>query len=235
MNYLEIANSGFLFVLCLIPVLVILVQTFIFIRAAWRKGIELGFDKEKMKKCITTSATFSVIPSLSLVALFVALSVGIGKFFPWLRLSNIGAGAYEAVAAEIAMTTTGASSWEELTLAGFVTVMLCMNLGMSIAPLNTLITAKGFNKSLKKARTTNPFILIGTSAAFAGIIARLTVPYFLDVSHILPLIAAVAGALIMFLCTYFGKNNHLLIEFGLSLGIIGGVVICILAALAGIA
>lgn len=234
MNYLEVANSGFMFVLCLIPVLIILAQTFIFIHSAWKKGLELGFDKAKMKQCITTSATFSIIPSLSLVALFVALSVGIGKFFPWLRLSNIGAGAYEAVAAEIAMTTSGASEWSELTLAGFVTVMLCMNFGMSIAPLNTILTQKGYDKKLKKARKSNAFILIGTSAAFAGIIARLTVPYFLDVAHILPLAAAVSGALIMFLCSYFGKNKPVLKEFGLSLGIVGGVVVCIICAAAGL-
>ena len=36
MNYLDIANSGFMFILCAIPVCVILVQTILFIRLAWK-------------------------------------------------------------------------------------------------------------------------------------------------------------------------------------------------------
>ena len=179
MNYLDIANSGFMFILCAIPVCVILVQTILFIRLAWKQGIEIGFDEEKMKQCVKTSATFSIIPSLPILIVLVVLmplSVSIGKFFPWLRLSNIGAGAYEAVAAGVGLSATGAADYSELTLAGFLTIMMCMNLGMSVAPLNTLITLKSYDKTLRKAKKSNPFMVIGTAAAFTGIIARLTIP-----------------------------------------------------------
>ena len=234
MNYLDIANSGFMFILCAIPVGVILVQTSLFIRLAWKQGIEIGFDEEKMKQCVKTSATFSIIPSLTLVTLLVALSVSIGKFFPWLRLSNIGAGAYEAVAAGVGLSATGAADYSELTLAGFLTIMMCMNLGMSVAPLNTLITLKSYDKTLRKAKKSNPFMVIGTAAAFTGIIARLTIPYYVNVTAVLPFIATITGAIVMFACNQIGKKHSLFKEFGLSFGIIAGVLMCIIVSAAGI-
>ena len=205
MNYLDIANSGFMFILCAIPVCVILVQTILFIRLAWKQGIEIGFDEEKMKQCVKTSATFSIIPSLTLVTLLVALSVSIGKFFPWLRLSNIGAGAYEAVAAGVGLSATGAA-----------------------------ITLKSYDKTLRKAKKSNPFMVIGTAAAFTGIIARLTIPYYVNVTAVLPFIATITGAVVMFACNQIGKKHSLFKEFGLSFGIIAGVLMCIIVSAAGI-
>ena len=69
MNYLDIANSGFMFLLCLVPICVIVVQSIRFMAMAWKQGLEIGMDKTKLKKCITTAASISVIPALSLVSL----------------------------------------------------------------------------------------------------------------------------------------------------------------------
>lgn len=233
MNYLDIANSGYMFVLCLIPILAILGQTVAFIRLAWKQGKAIGFSTDKMKQCIKSSAVFSIIPSLALVAIMVALVTMLGKFFPWLRLSNIGAGPYEAIAANIGFTATGAASFEELTLAGFCTIMITMNVGMSIAPLNTLLTLKTYDKTLRKAKVSNPFLIIATSAAFVGIICRLCVPYILDFSNHLAMLAAIVGGAVMYGCLMIGKKKSTFKEFGLSFGIIAGVLACIIAAAMG--
>lgn len=227
--YLDVANSGFIFVLCAIPVAIIVCQTILFIRLAWRQGKEIGFSEEKMKQCIKSSGVFSIIPSLTLVTLYVALSVSIGKYFPWLRLSNIGAGAYESIAAGVGLSATGLTEYSQLTLSGLLTIMLCMNFGMSIAPLNTLITLKTYDKSLRKAKNTNPFLTLATSAAFVGIIARLTMPYYMNVSVPLSFIAAIVGAIVMLLCMVAGNKYSFFKEFGLSFGIIAGVGACIIA------
>ena len=234
MNYLDVANSNFMFLLCAIPVMIILVQTILFIRLAWKQGVEIGMSPEKLKQCIRTSATFSVIPTLTLVALLVALSITIGKYFPWLRLSNIGAGAYEAVAAEIGFSATHAAEWSALTLSGFLTVMLCMNLGMSVAPLNVLLTLKSYDKKLRTAKKTNPFIMIGTGAAFVGVVARLSLPFFVNYKNHLSFIAAITGALVMYLCHHLGKTRSAFKDFGFSFAIITGIVVCIAVAALGI-
>lgn len=235
MNYLDIANSSFMFVLCLIPILSILLQTVAFIRISWKQGKEIGFSTDKMKQCIKSSAVFSIIPSLALVAIMVALCTMIGKFFPWLRLSNIGAGPYEAIAANIGFTATGAASYSELDLAGFCTIMITMNVGMCVAPLNVLFTLKTYDKTLRKAKVSNPFLIIATSAAFIGIICRLCIPSFLDFTNHLGMLAAITGALVMYACLQLGKKKSMFKEFGLSFGIIAGVIACIIAAALGMA
>lgn len=230
MNYLDVANSGLMFVLCLVPIAVIVAQALRFMLMAWKKGLELGMDKAKLKKCVTTSATISVIPALSLVSLLIAMAPNIGKYFPWLRLSNIGAGGYEPLAAGIGLEAAGFSDYTALTLGGFVVIMLVMNIGMSIAPLNTVLTLKGYDKVLKKAKTTNRFLLIGTSAAFAAVVARLNVPYFTNWGNTLPFVAAVVGAVAMFICIKLKKKVPVLGDFALSLAIVAGVIACCLIA-----
>ena len=97
---------------------------------------------------------------------------------------------------------------------------------MSIAPLNTILTLKGYDKVLKKAKTTNKFLLIGTSAAFAAVIARLNVPYFTNFTPILPFAAAVTGGLVMLGCMLLKKKVPVLGDFALSVSIIAGVIVC---------
>lgn len=230
MNYLDVANSGLMLAMCLIPIAVITVQAIRFMMMAWKRGLELGMDKTKLKKCITTSASISVIPALSLVTLMIAMSPNLGKYFPWLRLSNIGAGGYEPMAAGVGLEAAGYTEYAALTLGGFVVIMMVMNIGMSIAPVNTLLTLKGYDKVLKKAKTTNRFLLIGTSAAFAAVVARLNVPYFTNWTNTLPFVAAVAGAVTMFICIKLKKKVPVLGDFALSLAILAGVVICCLIA-----
>lgn len=230
MNYLDVANSGLMLAMCLIPITVITIQAVRFMAMAWKRGLELGMDKNKLKKCITTSATISVIPALSLVTLMIAMSPNIGKYFPWLRLSNIGAGGYEPLAAGIGLEAAGFSDYTALTLGGFVVIMMVMNIGMSIAPVNTMLTLKGYDKVLKKAKTTNRFLLIGTSAAFAAVVARLNVPYFTNWGNKLPFVAAVVGAITMLICMKLKKKAPVLGDFALSLAILAGVIVCCLIA-----
>lgn len=230
MNYLDVANSGLMLALCLVPITIIVIQALRFMVMAWKRGIELGMDKAKLKKCITTSATISVIPALSLVTLMIAMSPNLGKYFPWLRLSNIGAGGYEPLAAGIGLEAAGFTEYTALTLGGFVVIMMVMNIGMSIAPVNTMLTLKGYDKVLKKAKNTNRFLLIGTSAAFAAVVARLNVPYFTNWGNTLPFVAAVVGAITMFICIKLKKKVPVLGDFSLSLAILAGVIVCCLIA-----
>lgn len=230
MNYLDVANSGFMFILCLIPVCIIVLQSLRFMKMAWEQGIEIGMDKTKLKKCITTSVSISIVPALSLVTLMIAMSPNLGKFFPWLRLSNIGAGGYEPLAAGIGLEAAGFQEYSALTLGGFVVIMLVMNIGMSIAPLNTMLTLKGYDKVLKKAKTTNKFLLIGTSAAFAAVIARLNVPNFTNFGNTMSLISALSGAAAMFICIKLKKKCPVVGDFALSIAIIVAVIVCCVAA-----
>lgn len=134
------------------------------------------------------------------------------------------------MAAGIGLEAAGFSEYSACTLGGFVVIMLVMNIGMSLAPINCLLTLKGYDKALKKAKTTSRFLLIGTSAAFTAVLARLNAPYFTDFTKMLPFISAVTGAVAMFLCMKLKKKCPVVGDFALSIAIVAGVVVVCLVA-----
>ena len=48
MNYLDVANSGLMFALCLVPVCVIVLQALRFMAMAWKQGLEIGIDRKSV-------------------------------------------------------------------------------------------------------------------------------------------------------------------------------------------
>lgn len=109
-NFTTIANHIIMFVLCLIPIILVLGQSAIYIRMGLKRTKELGVDQKNVKKAITNSAIFSILPSLPIVITVVALMPTLGKYLPWLRLSVIGSAAYETACAEMTMVGFGLSN-----------------------------------------------------------------------------------------------------------------------------
>ena len=64
MHYLEIANSDIVLILFSSAIVVVVIQSLLFIRKAWKRGLELGIDKKAMTKAMTNSAIFTILPSL---------------------------------------------------------------------------------------------------------------------------------------------------------------------------
>ncbi|MBQ7520295.1 MAG: DUF5058 family protein, partial [Clostridia bacterium] len=95
MTVLQSLNSGGMYLICGVIVAFIAVVCVIFMIRAWRMGKALGMDTTRMKRAITASATFSVLPSVGILLGVLALSGSLGVPWPWLRLSVIGALHYE--------------------------------------------------------------------------------------------------------------------------------------------
>lgn len=66
-------------------------------------------DKSVLKNVMISSASFTIIPSISILLGVIALSGTLVIPLPWMRLSIIGALHYETTVAEIAATSTGMS------------------------------------------------------------------------------------------------------------------------------
>jgi hypothetical protein len=79
----------------------------------------------------SSSATFTLLPSISILLGVVALSGSLGVPFSWLRLSVIGSLQYELQVAEIAATALGLLGLSEIENMGqFVTIALVMTAGI---------------------------------------------------------------------------------------------------------
>ena len=99
MKYLEIANSGLLYLLAGLVIVFVVVQSVVFLRLAWARGIEIGLSKEKMWEAVKTSAVFAIVPSIPIVISLIAIAPILGMPFSWMRLSVIGSQSYELIAA----------------------------------------------------------------------------------------------------------------------------------------
>ena len=73
MDHLVVANSSLMFFLCLGVIIIVLCQAMLFVRIAWKRGAEIGIQQSVMKKAMTHSAIFSIIPSLPIIIMLMVL------------------------------------------------------------------------------------------------------------------------------------------------------------------
>ena len=90
MNYLDSVNSGSLYLIAGSILLFIVLMCLVFLVKSYKEGKKLGMDEKVLKKVIVSSATFTLLPSISILLGVIALSGTLGVPFSWLRLSVIG-------------------------------------------------------------------------------------------------------------------------------------------------
>ena len=123
-EYVASVNSGFFYMLVALVLAFITVMCFVFLVKSYRAGIAIGMDRKVLKKAIISSATFTLLPSISILLGVIALSGTLGVPLSWLRLSVIGALQYELNVAEIAAQSVGLSGLRlsEMNMTAFVTI-----------------------------------------------------------------------------------------------------------------
>lgn len=129
MSLLSRLNSPFMYLLCGGIILFIALVCIFFLVRAYRAGKAIGMDTSKMKRAITASATFTLLPSVGILLGVIALSGSLGTPWPWLRLSVIGALHYETQVATAAAEAVGLSglSASAMTPTAFSTICLLMS------------------------------------------------------------------------------------------------------------
>jgi len=143
MTVLDALNSGGMYLVCGLIVAFIAAVCVLFLVRAWRAGKALGMDVTRMKRAITASATFSVLPSVGILLGVLALSGSLGVPWPWLRLSVIGALHYETQVASAAAEQVGIHlSAGEMTTQAFSTIALLM----SVCIVGGIVLSALFNK-----------------------------------------------------------------------------------------
>ncbi len=140
MTVLSQLNRPELYLICGGIILFIAAVCVVFIVRAWRMGKRLGMDPARMKRAVTASATFSVLPSVGILLGVLALSGSLGTPWPWLRLSVIGALHYETQVADAAAEQIGIRlSADQMTVQAFSTIALLMSVcimwGMILAAI----------------------------------------------------------------------------------------------------
>ncbi len=131
-EYLNSVNSSLFYTIVAIVLTFITIMCVVFLVKSYKTGIKIGMNPKVLKKTIFSSATFTLLPSISILLGVIALSGTLGVPFSWLRLSVIGALQYELNVAEIAAQSFGLSglNLNELNISAFVTIALVMTVGI---------------------------------------------------------------------------------------------------------
>lgn len=229
-NYSNRVNAGAIYLMAAVILGFITIMCFVFLIKSYRAGIKIGMDKKVLRKTITSSATFTLLPSISILLGVIALSGTLGVPFSWLRLSVVGALQYELNVAEIAAQSIGLSGLrvEELSMGAFVTIALVMTVGIIGGVVCCIFFLKKYlgkiQKAPKKEAGGKPgFGAHATTAMFVGLCAAYIGSYIGKAipragSDVMPLIVAGVAAVVMAVFEYLiqKKGRAVLENFSLA-------------------
>ncbi len=199
-------NSSFLYLIAIIVILFVLVQSVYFLIRAYRRGKKIGMSPAKLRKTILSTSVFTIAPAISILVGVVVLARFLGIPLPWIRLSVIGALTYELPAA-----TSAANSFK-VGLDKLVSdpevysaIAWVMTLGILPSIILPPILMKGIRGGMGKIKNKDPkWGDIFMSSLFLGMISAFLGVVFADVRSglegFIPLFVLLVSALVMALC-----------------------------------
>ena len=245
-------NSAPMFLLDGIVILFVVALSIMFLVKSYRAGIALGMEKKALKKAMTASATFTFLPSVSILLGVIALAGSLGVPLPWVRLSVIGALHYEGTAADVASRAAGMSGLNAAELTGdtFVTIALLMTVGIMWSVIMCIIFCKWYAKKLagkpEKTETVDEAAPVQKKkkgfgdvmfiAMFIGLVSAYIGSYvgvFTSSGDYMPITVAVVAGAVMAICEYITKKLHQewLESFSMALSMLVGMSAAVLLGL----
>lgn len=226
MNILDQLSSTPLYLISGIIILFVAAISVFFMVRAYKAGLAIGMDKTKLKRTITSSVTFSILPSVSILLGVIALAGTLGIPLPWLRLSVIGALHYETSVADIAAKSAGLSGLnvDEMTLTAFTTIALLLAVGIIWGVLCMALFGKSYCNKLQRRNGGKSggrnFGDIAMTAMFIGLITAYIGSYIgqfvqlqegslVFTGQYLQLVTLVFSALAMAVFVYFAEKKNM--------------------------
>ena len=222
MTILSQLNAPPIYLICGGIIAFVAVLCVVFLVRAWRTGVALGMDKTKMKRAITSSATFSLLPSVGILLGVIALSGSLGIPWPWLRLSVIGALHYETQVAQAAAEQVGMGtlSAAQMTPGSFATIALLMSICIMWGMVLSVFFNKKYTQKLtvSSAKATGGFGDLAMTAMFIGLVSAYLGSYigafvsgngrFSFAGDWTPLVVAAVSALVMAGFVYLSERKQ---------------------------
>ncbi len=231
MDYLSIANGRVLYILASIVIIVVIIQSVLFLRMSWKRGISIGISKTKLKETVKTSAFFAIVPSIPIVIALIAISPVLGLPFSWMRLSVIGSQSYEMIAAKIGASSMGIANLTDpgYTAQVFSNSMWVMSVGIIWGLVLSIFALKKYQNRMKIVqKKDSKWAEIMVNALFFGMLSV----FFGEpiVSGGLSLLVLLSSAAIMLFITWIAKitGKQWIRDFALSVSMIAGMAFAIL-------
>ena len=107
MDLKTVMNSPGMWLACSLMVLVVMGQSIVFLRAAFKAAPELGISREVCYTAMRSAAYTAIGPALGPVIILIVLMDTLGAPTAWMRLLDIGAAHTELVASTIGAQVAG--------------------------------------------------------------------------------------------------------------------------------
>lgn len=237
MTVIQQLSSPAVYLVCGVIIAFVAAACVVFAVRAWRAGKAIGMDTAVLRRVVTSSASFSVLPALAILLGVIALSGSLGIPWPWLRLSVIGALHYETQVAQGAAEQLGIRlSGSEMTSSAFATIALLMSVCIIWGMILNLFLNRKYTSRLTRLedRGGPSFADHAMTAMFIGLISAYLGSYLgqwisagsrLNFAGTpLPLLTALIAAAVMGLLTRAAEKCRLrwLEDFSLALSMLCG-------------
>ena len=250
MGVMDQLSSPVMYLICGAIIFFVAVVCIVFAIRAWRAGIAIGMDAAVLKRVVTSSASFSVLPAVGILLGVIALSGALGIPWPWLRLSVIGALHYETQVAQGAAEQAGITlSGSEMTASAFTTIALLMSLCICWGMVLNLFLNRKYTARLTKPSDGNAGAGFGDAAMtamFIGLVSVYMGSYlgqwisgegiFSFAGSPLPLLTALFAGCMMMVLTLISERRQWrwLEDFSLALSMLSGMGFAALLSAAGL-
>lgn len=210
-------NSPILFVIAGLIIAAVIAQSVYFLIKAWRRGLEIGMEKSKLKRIARTAAIFTIAPAVAIVISVITLAKDLGVPLPWLRLSVVGSLSYETIAASNAESAMGLvfGQVDSLTAQQYVTIAWVMTLSIMVGIWLVPVVAKKLqngmismeNRDKKWGEIFSASMFIGMISAFLGyVFCDFTSVFSGNLSGLIPPLVMLVSALVMCLAGLIVKK-----------------------------
>lgn len=139
-------NNGLMYGLFGAVIVFIVAMSAYYIIVSVRRAKVIGMDMGKIKKVVTTSVTFSILPAIGIGVGVVTLIGSLGIALPAIRLSVIGSLQYESMMADGAASALAGDMETfiegSISAKDFVTIATVMTLPIITGPLLVLLGYK---------------------------------------------------------------------------------------------
>ncbi|MPM19388.1 hypothetical protein SDC9_65811 [bioreactor metagenome] len=232
-DYLKSANSGTVWALCAITVVIGFIQALLYMRMAKKTAAKIQLPGEIPNKAFRIGLISAIGPAMGVFIVMVGLMAAIGGPMAWLRLSIIGAAPTELTAATYGAQASGV----DLGGAGYtLTAMAVSWFAMALNGAGWLVVTGLFTPGLEKLRNKmsggdTRWLAVLSGACSLGIFG------YLNVNEIYKgwgnALALIAGALSMVILVKFVVPKFpKLMEYTLGLAMIIGMFFAVLYDLA---
>ncbi len=229
------SNSSFMYVLVAVVIAFVILQSVVFLVKAWKRGLQLGMDKQVLKKTVGSSAVFTIAPAVAILLGVIALSKALGFPLPWLRLSVIGALTYETTAAASAASAVGSSLAQRIIDPKvFSAIVWVMTLGIVPGLVLVPLLGKKIENGVASIKTKDQrWGEIFLSGLFLGMISAFLGVVFAHVREGLtgwiPVFVMLASAILMLICGAIRKvlKAKWIEDYALPISLLGGMALSI--------